>query len=120
MERPKIVRLFAKADRLELEFTHEGGTIWMAKVPPDTQDGIYAVELTAVNEIGETAFWTGELYMCGGECKAQFESADFVLWFLPFTSLAAKCKSTSVKVDADTSRANFLNCITKLLVKRGV
>lgn len=119
MERPKIIRLYAKADRLELEFSHQGGTIWTAKVPPDTQDGIYAVELTALNEIGETAFWTGELRMCDGHCETQFESVDFVLWFLPFTSLETMCKCTDINVGTNSTKVDVLSDMTKLALKKG-
>lgn len=68
MSRPQIVRLYGHADLFDIEFTHAAGDTWTCEVPPDTADGVYAVELWAVNELGFTAYWTGELYMTNGVC----------------------------------------------------
>ena len=80
MERPKILRLWGKADDFEIEFFNEGGTIWKVDVPPDLNDGVYAVHLTAVNELGEMATWVGELFMCGGVCCVTFEEQPYQMW----------------------------------------
>lgn len=90
MSRPKIVRLYGKADNLDIEFTHKGGTTWTCAVPPDFDDGIYAVELTAINEHGEIAYWTGELYMCSGACHIEIMKTDFVFWFAPTTKISIR------------------------------
>lgn len=87
MKKPKIVRLYGKADNLDIEFTYVGGTTWTCEVPPDMDDGVYAVELTAVNEYGEATYWTGELYMCGGVCHMEIKKNDYFFWFSPLTSI---------------------------------
>lgn len=119
MSRPKIVRLYGRADSFKLEFSHEGGTTWICKVPPDTNDGIYAVEITAVNEIGEIAYWTGELYMCDGDCKVELYKGDFVLWFAPFSNIKVCLESTDIEVGAEASSIEIINILTKLTVKKG-
>lgn len=98
MDRPKIVRLYGRADNFELEFSHQGGTTWTCTVPPDTDDGIYAVELTAVNEYGESAYWTGELYMCKGVCHIEIMKNDFTFWFSPLSVLAVSSSVTEIAV----------------------
>lgn len=98
MERPKIVRLFGRADSFDIEFAHKGGITWGCTVPPDTGDGVYSVELTAVNELGETAFWTGELFMCGGACCMKIMRNDYVFWFAPQTVLDFSSEITSLMV----------------------
>lgn len=50
-------------------------------MPPDTKDGVYAVELWAVNAIGEIGHWTGELYMCSGVCCVQIFVKPYQVWF---------------------------------------
>ena len=67
----KIVRLFGKADNFNIEFSREG-RVWKTDIPPDMTDGVYAVQLTAVYELGETAYWVGELFMCNGVCCLRF------------------------------------------------
>lgn len=98
MNRPKIVRLYGRAGSFDIEFTHKGGTIWTAKVPPDTDDGVYSVELTAVNELGETAYWTGELYMCGGVCHMEIMKNDYVFWFAPLTNVEISSETSNIYI----------------------
>lgn len=81
MYRPKIIRVWGKADSFDIEFTHLGGTRWEANVPPDTTDGQYAVEIWAMNEFKETTYWTGELYMCNGVCCIKFFKQPYQMWF---------------------------------------
>ncbi len=83
MARPPIIRLFGHADNFDIEFTHKGGTTWLCEVPPDTSDGVYAVELWAVNELNEVGYWTGELYMCNGACHLKIERPKYGVWFKP-------------------------------------
>lgn len=98
MNRPKIIRLYGKADSFDLEFTHQGGTTWTCEVPPDTDDGMYAVELTAVNEYGEATYWTGELYMCGSVCHMKIMKDDFIFWFAPLTSVEFSSETSSIYI----------------------
>lgn len=78
--RPQIIRVWGKADSFDIEFTRVGGTRWEASVPPDTNDGQYAVEIWAVNEFSEIAHWTGELYMCNGVCHLKFSKQPYQMW----------------------------------------
>lgn len=63
----KVVRLWGKADSFDIEFTKDGDK-WTVDIPPDMTDGVYAVQLTAVDENGDEAYWVGELYMVDGVC----------------------------------------------------
>lgn len=98
MSRPKIIRLYGRADLFDIEFTHQSGTTWTCEVPLDTEDGIYAVELTAVNEYGETAYWTGELYMCSGICHVKIAKNDFVFWFAPLANVEISSDTSSIYI----------------------
>lgn len=80
MMKPKILRVWGKADSFDIEFTHEGGTRWKCSVPPDTKDGQYAAEIWAVNEFGELAYWTGELFMVNGVCCLRFDDSPYRIW----------------------------------------
>lgn len=79
MERPKIVRLYGRADHFDIEFQKRGSR-WTCQVPPDVTDGVYAVTLTAVNASGETGHWTGELFMVNGLCHLKIRQPRFGLW----------------------------------------
>ena len=80
----KITRVWGKADSFDIEFTYIGGTRWKASVPPDKNDGVYAVGIWAMNEYGEVAYWAGELFMCGGVCCLNIHQSAYQIWFLPF------------------------------------
>ena len=67
MERAKVIRVFGKADSFDIELTPNGDR-WEVDIPPDLTDGVYAVQLTAINEVGDEAHWVGELFMCNGVC----------------------------------------------------
>ncbi len=81
--RYKIARVWGKADSFDIEFKHLGGTRWKASVPPDYNDGVYAVEIWALNEFGETAYWAGELFMCDGVCCIEIQQSGFQIWIQP-------------------------------------
>ncbi len=68
----RVVRLFGKADNFDIEFSRKG-RVWKTDVPPDMTDGVYAVQLTAIDELGESAYWVGELFMCSGVCHLKIE-----------------------------------------------
>lgn len=94
MSRAEILRVWGKADSFDLEFTHKGGTKWVCSVPPDTVDGHYAVEVWAINALGQTAHWTGELFMCNGVCHVELFSLPYQIWLT--------CSSPSVSFDRKT------------------
>lgn len=79
--RPKIIRLWGKADSFDVEFTYKGGTLWQCDVPSDTEDGQYACEFWALNEQLEQAHWTGFLYVCNGVCDVIFNQPLFEIKF---------------------------------------
>lgn len=83
MSKPKIVRLFGKADNFDVEFTRDKKGWWYCDVPPDTKDGQYAVTLCAVNEYAETSYWTGELFMCNGVCHVKIRESRNTIWLKP-------------------------------------
>lgn len=76
-----VKRVWGKADGLSLEFTYKGEEQWETAVPPDTKDGVYAVELWAINGAGELGHWTGELFMCSGVCCINIFSQPYQIWF---------------------------------------
>ena len=61
-----IVRLYGKADSLDIVFTKNEHNIWTCSVPPDLKDGRYVVALTGVDAAGFICYYTGILYMCDG------------------------------------------------------
>ncbi|MCM1364718.1 MAG: Ig-like domain repeat protein [Faecalibacterium sp.] len=83
MSKPKIVRLFGKADEFEVEFTRAASGWWECDVPADLRDGCYAATFCAVNEYGETAYWTGELFMCNGACVCEMHDGNYQIWSAP-------------------------------------
>lgn len=80
MNRPKILRVWGKADNLDIEFSKEGER-WACTVPPDTKDGQYAAEIHVINEFSQTAYWTGTLYMCNGVCHLEIKEVPYVIMF---------------------------------------
>lgn len=76
-----VKRVWGKADNLSLEFKYLGQEQWETTVPPDTKDGVYAVELWAVNGAGELGHWTGELFMCSGVCCIKIFQQPYQIWF---------------------------------------
>ena len=76
-----VKRVWGKADNFSLEFNYIGDEQWETTVPPDTKDGVYAVELWAINGAGELGHWTGELFMCSGVCCVKIFSQPYQIWF---------------------------------------
>ena len=76
-----VRRVWGKADNLSLEFTYIGQEQWETIVPADTKDGVYAVELWAVNGVGDIGHWTGELFMCSGVCCIKIFQQSYQIWF---------------------------------------
>ncbi len=83
MSKAIIIRVWGKADNFEIEFTNTGGTAWECTVPPDLEDGQYAVEINAMNEHGETAYWTGILFMLQGTPCLHIKPPKYLIWLKP-------------------------------------
>ncbi len=83
MARSQIVRVWGKADSFDIEFTYEEGIRWECSVPPDISDGVYAAEIYAMNTLGETAHWCGELFMCNGICHLEIKDSPYMIWLRP-------------------------------------
>lgn len=61
-----IVKVWGKADLHNLIFTKtdpSSDKYWEVSVPPDMEDGMYATELWAENDIGKRGKWIGMLYI---------------------------------------------------------
>lgn len=58
----RITRVWGKADQFDLVFS-PSGDLWDAAVPADIEDGRYVVELFALDDVGNQAYWTGILYI---------------------------------------------------------
>lgn len=74
--RSKIKRVWGKCDKFDVEFSLLSTGEWVCTVPPDTDDGQYAVEIFAYNEAGKTSCYTGILYMCSGVCHLEIKVRD--------------------------------------------
>ena len=97
----KIIRVWGRADNFDIELSEKGGR-WVCTVPPDIADGQYAVELHAVNLFGETAYWTGTLYMCNGVCHLEIKEVPYVIMF-----------------SKNTDRLFFLEQSHEILIRKG-
>ena len=78
-----IVRVWGTADSFVLEYRKGADGRWYAEVPPDITDGQYAAEIHARNTCGETACWTGILYMHGGRAELRLRPQRYTLWLQP-------------------------------------
>lgn len=72
----RVIRVYGRADSYDIEFTPKEDK-WEVDVPPDMTDGVYAVQLTAVDEIGDFSYWVGELYMVDGVCCLKIEETPY-------------------------------------------
>ncbi len=66
----KVARVYGKADDFDIEFVRKGDR-WAVEVPPDLSDGRYVVRITAIDVLGNTCYWIGELYMMNGVCHME-------------------------------------------------
>lgn len=94
--RSKIIRVWGTADTFDIEFTFISGIEWKCSIPPDTADGVYAVELFAMNELQETTHWTGELFMCNGVCHLKLFTQKYNVWFKKTSSIRLSDKLTNI------------------------
>lgn len=81
LDRPEVIRLWGHADSFDIEFTHDKGYHWHCDIPADTKDGIYAVELWALNVYNEISYWIGELYMTNGVCHLKLNKPKYTIYF---------------------------------------
>lgn len=76
----KVIRVFGRADSFDIEFKSQGDA-WVVDVPPDMTDGVYAVQLTAIDENNVRAFHVGELYMVNGICCFRLRELPYRAYF---------------------------------------
>lgn len=92
-----IVRLWGTADKFDIEFDKNPSTgLWDVTIPADLEDGHYVVELYAMNEYGETGYWTGVLFMYQGRPHIHIKPPRFVIWSCPQAwkiSVVKRCKN---------------------------
>lgn len=103
----KVIRVFGKADDFDIELSRKGDK-WEVDIPPDMTDGVYAVQLTAIDELGDCAYWVGELYMVDGVCCLKIDEIPYRVRIKPrkkYTMKAEKgrhdIKFTSVSYSAE-------------------
>lgn len=83
MSRETIVRMWGYADAYELIFSKLPSGDWAASVPPDMEDGQYAVEIHAQDENDKTCMWTGILYMNLGKHWLCINKRKYTFWLKP-------------------------------------
>lgn len=119
MNKPKILRVWGKADSFDIEFNYESGTRWKCSVPPDTKDGQYAAEIWAINEFSELAYWTGELFMCNGVCCLRFDDSPYRIWVkTTATSIGKLVSDREVRFMNNTLTIRLLP-MTQIAVRKG-
>jgi hypothetical protein len=109
----EIVRVYGRADSFDIELTRNGNK-WEVDVPPDLSDGVYAVQLTAVNDMGETAHWVGELFMVGGVCCLRLGDVKF------WTKLSAREYSVNFRKGRSLELQTPSEYVTELSLGRSV
>ena len=79
-----IVKVVGRADSFDLIFNKCIDGLWAVTVPPDLSDGQYVCEIYATNESGETAYWTGMLYMADSRLVClKLVSEKYTAYILP-------------------------------------
>lgn len=73
-----ITAVTGNADSIDLIFEKRGG-LWVTKVPPNTADGKYAVQIIVTLSNGFKESWTGFLYMLTGKAKMTLKSDKYCL-----------------------------------------
>ena len=58
-----VVSLTGTVDSVPVIFTKTGDGLWQTVVPPDLDDGIYIVELTATDDAGNQTYKIAELWV---------------------------------------------------------
>ncbi len=61
-----IVEMYGRCDNYDITFSQNTAGLWETRVPADYEDGMYVVEIYALDETGLIIYWTGILYMCDG------------------------------------------------------
>lgn len=83
MNKPTIIRMWGYADAYELIFKKRPSGAWAASVPPDMEDGQYAVEIHGEDEAGRECLWTGILYMNQGKHCLFINERKYTFWLKP-------------------------------------
>lgn len=116
----KVIRVFGKADAFDIEFSRKGEK-WTVDIPPDMTDGVYAVQLTAIDSVGESAYWTGELYMVDGVCCLKINELPYRVKINPknqydthFSSI--RKKSTIIKKNEFEAKCTLK---TEIFIRKG-
>ena len=92
-----IVRLWGTADKFDIEFDKNTVTgLWETQIPADLEDGHYVVELYAMNEYGETGYWTGVLFMLQGRPYIDIKPPKYIIWCRTESSLTLLPKTWSI------------------------
>lgn len=58
-----VVSLTGTVDSVPVIFTRTEDGLWTTVVPPDLTDGMYIIELTAVDDAGNQTYYVGKLYV---------------------------------------------------------
>lgn len=112
----RIIRVFGKADSFDIELSRKGDK-WEVDVPPDITDGVYACQLTAINELGESAYWVGELFMCSGVCHIKIRQLPYRVrvshrrFDISFTSGRYKEECSCSAFDTEV-KPKYISCVS--------
>lgn len=107
MTRADIIRLWGTADKFEIEFDKNDATgQWDVTIPADLEDGHYVVELFAMNEYGETGYWTGVLFMLQGRPHIHIQPPRYVIWCRAESSISLLPSAWSISA---VKRCNYGN-----------
>ncbi len=81
-----VIKVWGKADSFELVFSHISGDIWQTEVPTDIRDGQYVVELYALDDSGNQAYWAGILYLCNSKAvRVRIVPDKYRIWLVDDT-----------------------------------
>lgn len=75
MDPHEIVRVWGRADEYDLTFEHKHGSTWVFNgLPPDLEDGTYALQIWAENAAGAVGTRTGWLFLSKGVMCVQLDT----------------------------------------------
>ncbi len=125
----KVVRVYGKADSFDIELSRNGD-VWEVDIPPDMTDGVYAVQLTAIDKNGDWAIWTGELFMVNGICcmklkpsplRTSIDVGEYTAEFVNTVSVSLEtsdyctqpCKKYNVQIVKTADLPKYMSQIVK-------